>query len=467
LISPVILCGGAGTRLWPLSREAFPKQFLPLVGAQSTFEQTLVRVADRTLFAEPIIVTAEPFRFIVRDQLARHGVEARVVLEPSRRDSGPAVGLAAELAQAADPRAVLYVMAADHLIEGRDRFEAAARRALALARDGHIVTFGVPPTQPATGYGYIRPGRALSDLGHAVEAFVEKPDAETAARYLEQGYLWNSGNFLFRADVFLDELRRFEPEMAAAVRRAAARVTQDLGFERVEPEAFAAAPAKSVDYAVMERTERLAVVNADYAWSDLGGWEAIWEQGERDVDRNVAKGPVVLQDTRNSFVSSEGMLTAVSGLDGVCVVVTDDAVFVSRRDAPEMKRLVAAVRARDPARVDEHSRVLRPWGWYQSVDRGDRFQVKRICVKPGGRLSLQRHYHRSEHWVVVRGTAQVTVDDQIKVVRENESIYLPLGATHRLENPGKIPLELIEVQSGSYLGEDDIVRLQDDFGRSH
>ncbi len=465
MITPVILCGGVGARLWPLARESFPQHFLPLMGDLSSFEQALERVSNQSLYAAPIVVTTEPFRFIVRDQIARRGAEARIVLEPCSRGSAAAVGVAAELARRAAPRSGLHVMAAAPLIEGRDAFERAARRAHALARDGRIVAFGVKPTGPASGYGYIKPGRAIADLGHAAEAFHEKPDQATAAAYGERGWLWHGGEIMTRADAILEELRRFDPEMAAAVRGATARIERDLGFERIDAEAFAAGPAQSVERAVLELSRRLAVVEADYSWSDLGDWNAVWAWSPRDAQRNVAKGPVVLDGVRDSYVSSEGVLTAVSGLDGVCVVVTHDAVLVSRRDAPDTDKLLAAVRRRDPARVDEHSRVLRPWGWFQSVDRGDRFQVKRIYVKPGGRLSLHRHHHRSEHWVVVRGTAQATIDGETKVVRENEAVHLPLGAVHRLANPGKIPLELVEVQSGSYLGEDDIIRLEDDFGR--
>lgn len=471
-IIPVILSGGAGSRLWPASRKSLPKQFMPLLGNRSTFEDTLARVADASVFTDPLIVTGEDFRFLVADQLSRAGRSGRIVLEPLPRDSGPAIAIAAELALRADPEAVLLVLAADHLVADARAFAETARAGLDAAMAGGIVTFGVRPTHPATGYGYIRPGAPMDGRVHMVETFREKPDLATAERFIADGYLWNSGNFLFRADVFLEELKRFEPAMAAAVAAAAADVVTDtaagVSFERVDRELFARCPAKSVDYAVMEHTDRAAVIAADYAWSDLGSWASLWEIGEKDGDGNVVRGLARLVDTRNSYVTSEGLFTAVIGLDDVAVVTTKDAVLVARRDvAGELKTLLEQLRA-DPATrnlADEHRRVLRPWGSYEGVDRGDRFQVKRIVVKPGARLSLQKHFHRSEHWIVVKGTATVEVDDTVRILRENESVYIPLGAWHRLSNEGRIPLELIEVQSGSYLGEDDIVRSQDDYKR--
>ncbi|MCZ8316701.1 mannose-1-phosphate guanylyltransferase/mannose-6-phosphate isomerase [Phreatobacter sp.] len=472
LIVPVILSGGAGTRLWPASREAYPKQFLPLLGARSTFEETLARVADRTIFADPIIVTGEDFRFLVADQLSRAGTAGRIVLEPMRRDSGPAIAVAAELAAAADPEAVLLVLAADHLVTDAGAFAATAAAGLAAAEAGALVTFGITPSHPATGYGYIRPGDLMDGRVRMVAAFVEKPDDETATRFLAEGYLWNSGNFLFRADVFLAELAGFEPAIAAAAKAVASTIAVDqvgnLSFERIDRDAFAASPAKSVDYAVMERTDRAAVIAADYAWSDLGSWDALWAMAEKDEAGNAVRGAVSLAGTRNSYVASDDVHTAVIGLEDVAVVATKDAVLVARRSvAGELKTLVADLRASDDTRrlADEHRKVLRPWGSYESVDRGERFQVKRIVVKPGARLSLQKHFHRAEHWIVVKGTATVEVDAETKIVRENENVYIPLGAWHRLANEGKIPLELIEVQSGGYLGEDDIVRSQDDYKR--
>ena len=471
-IVPVILSGGAGTRLWPASREAHPKQFLPLLGDRSTFEDTLARVSDRAVFAEPMVVTGEDFRFLVADQLTRAGVAGRIVLEPMRRDSGPAIAVAAELLRQRDPDAVMLVLAADHLVTDPQAFTATAAAGLDAAQAGALVTFGIRPTQPATGYGYIRPGATMDGRVNMVAAFVEKPDAETATRFVAEGYLWNSGNFLFRADVFLGELKRFEPEIAAAAAKVATAVARDeaggISFERIDRELFAASPAKSVDYAVMERTDRAAVIAADYAWSDLGSWNALWEISPKDADGNATRGAVSLIGARNVFVASEEVHTAVIGLEDIAVVATKDAVLVARRDvAGDLKTLVGDLRADEATRrlADEHRKVLRPWGSYEGVDRGTRFQVKRIVVKPGARLSLQKHFHRSEHWVVVTGTATVEIDGVEKLVRENESVYIPLGAWHRLTNHGRIDLELIEVQSGSYLGEDDIVRSQDDYKR--
>lgn len=472
-IVPVILSGGAGTRLWPASREAYPKQFLPLLGDRSTFEETLARVGDRAIFTDPVIVTGEDFRFLVADQLARAGTPGRIVLEPMRRDSGPAIAVAAELVAAADPDAVMLVLAADHLVTDAAAFAATAEAGLAVAEAGALVTFGIRPTHPATGYGYIRPGDVMDGRVRMVAAFVEKPDADKAKTFVAENYLWNSGNFLFRADVFLAELARFEPEIAAAAKAVAGSMSVDqagnVTFERIDREAFAASPAKSVDYAVMERTDRAAVVEADYAWSDLGSWDALWDASTKDGDGNAVRGAVSLVGTRNSYVSSDDVHTAVIGLDDVVVVATKDAVLVAGRQvAGELKTLVADLRGGDVQRrrlAEEHRKVLRPWGSYESVDRGERFQVKRIVVKPGARLSLQKHFHRAEHWIVVKGTATVEVDAVSKIVRENENVYIPLGAWHRLSNDGKIPLELIEVQSGSYLGEDDIVRSEDDYKR--
>lgn len=471
-IVPVILSGGAGTRLWPASRETYPKQFLPLLGDRSTFEATLARVSDRTIFADPIVVTGEDFRFLVADQLARAGMAGRIVLEPMRRDSGPAIAVAAELVAATAPGAAMLVLAADHLVTDAAAFAATASAGLAAADAGAIVTFGIKPTHPATGYGYIRPGATMDGRVRMVAAFVEKPDAEKAATFLAEGCLWNSGNFLFRADVFLAELARFQPDMAAAAKGAVANMGVDhagsITFERLDREAFASAPTKSVDYAVMEHTDRAAVIEAEYAWSDLGSWEALWEASPKDETGNAVRGQVTLAGTRNSYVVSDDLHTAVVGLDDVAVVATKDAVLVAHRGvAGELKTLVADLRGSQETQrlADEHRKVLRPWGSYESIDRGERFQVKRIVVKPGARLSLQKHFHRAEHWIVVKGTATVEVDAESRIVRENENVYIPLGAWHRLANEGKIPLELIEVQSGSYLGEDDIVRSQDDYKR--
>ena len=467
LIVPVLLAGGTGTRLWPVSRDALPKQFLPLIGDRSTYQQALKRVSDPALFGPPIVVTGESFRFFARQQAEELGIDATIVLEPLRRDSAPAIAAAAALARTRDPDAVVLAIAADHVILDPDLFEAACRAARDVAGSGRIVTFGIGPSEPKTSYGYIRLGAPLArDGAHAVAAFVEKPDATTAARYVADGYLWNSGNFMFRADVLLGELARFEPEMAEAVEAAVAGATGDLGFVRLSPEAFARAPAKSIDYAVMERTERAAVVEGRFRWSDIGSWDAIFDIAARDADGNAVRGPAIAVDSRNCLVHADHRLTALVGVSDLVVVTTPDAVLVLPRDrAQDVKQLVAALKQRGHAEAEQHRRVYRPWGHYDSVDNGERFQVKRIVVEPGGKLSLQKHMHRAEHWVVVCGTAEVTIGEANQLVHENESIYIPIGTVHRLANPGKIRLEIVEVQTGSYLGEDDIVRLDDVYRR--
>jgi mannose-1-phosphate guanylyltransferase/mannose-6-phosphate isomerase len=385
-----------------------------------------------------------------------------------RRDSGPALAAAAVLARNNDPNAVVLALAADHVILDADEFRATCAAALRAAVDGHIVTFGITPSAPKTSYGYIRRGRMTNaDQVFVVEAFVEKPDFETASRYLAEGYLWNSGNFLFRADVLLAELGRYEPAMAAAVEAAVAGASSDLGFVRLSPEAFANAPQKSIDYAVMEKTERAAVIAGNFRWSDIGSWDAIFDIANRDKSGNAIHGAVVTADSRNCVVHSADRLTAVLGADDLVVVSTADAVLVvPRARAQEVRELVGKLKSAKRPEATEHRRGHRPWGYYDSIDRGERFQVKRIVVQPGGTLSLQKHHHRAEHWVVVRGTAEVTIGSDIKSVHENESVYIPIGAVHRLANRGRIPLELIEVQTGSYLGEDDIVRIEDVYKRT-
>lgn len=468
LIIPVIMCGGAGTRLWPLSRESLAKQFVPLLGSLSTFQQTLARIAAPGLFARPIVITAADSRFIVAEQARAMNVEADIVLEPMRRDSAAAVAVAAELAARRAPDAVLLVLAADHVIAPVEAFHAACRAALPAARAGRLVTFGVVPEGPATSYGYIRPGAPLPDgVARAVEAFVEKPDAATAARYVADGYLWNSGNFIFRADVMSEEIARFAPDIAEAAREAVSAMGVDLDFLRLAEAPFARAPKTSIDYAVMERTARAAVVPAAFGWSDVGSWEAVWKISARDGASNALSGQVEAVDTENCLVRSEdSILTAVVGCRDLVVVVTADAVLVTTRErADEVKAVVERLRARNVAAAVAHRRIYRPWGYYQGIDAADRYQVKRIVVKPGSMLSLQKHLHRSEHWVVVKGSAEVTVDGKVAAVNENESVYIPIGGVHRLANRGKIPLELIEVQVGSYLGEDDIIRLEDVYRR--
>jgi mannose-1-phosphate guanylyltransferase/mannose-6-phosphate isomerase len=464
-IIPVLLAGGAGTRLWPVSRDALPKQFLPLVGVRSTYQETLLRVKDR-MFAPPIVITGPDFHFFARRQAEEVGVDATVVIEPLRRDSGPASAAAPAVARRRDPEAVVLALAADHVVLDVEEFRATCLSGRAAAEQGHIVTFGIEPTEPKTSYGYILPGEPIGERTHKVERFVEKPDAATAERYLREGYLWNSGNFLFRADMLLSELARCAPEMAAAVDDAVTDAKTDLGFLRLAPEAFARAPQKSIDYAVMEKTDRAAVVTGSFRWSDIGSWDALFDIAPRDAEGNVIQGPAVTMDARNCVVHSDGRLTAMVGVEDLVVVSTSDAVMVvPRARAQEVRQLTARLKAENRPEASMHRRVHRPWGYYESIDMGERFQVKRIVVVPGGMLSLQKHRHRAEHWVVVRGTAEVTIGESVRAVHENESIYIPIGTVHRLANQGKIPLELIEVQTGSYLGEDDIVRLDDIYKR--
>ncbi|WP_182421989.1 mannose-1-phosphate guanylyltransferase/mannose-6-phosphate isomerase [Aureimonas sp. ME7] len=469
LLHPVVIAGGSGTRLWPVSRDTMPKQFVSLLDSgRSTFEETILRVSGEG-FAKPIVVTHSDFRFVVAEQLAGLGVEAEIVLEPERRDSAAAVAVGALLVARRDADAVCLVLAADHLIPDRDLFVADCRAAArAASTDNRIMLLGIEPTGPSTAYGYIAPGEPLGEAGaFHVNRFAEKPDAETAEIYVANGYRWNSGNFLFPAGLMLDELAEFAPAVLGATRGAVDDAMRDLDFLRLDATAFGAAPRISIDYAVMEKTRRAGVLAARFRWSDIGSWDAMFDVKAKDASGNVLEGPVSVLDTRASFVRSDEVLTTVIGLDDVVVVTTPDAVLVSSRArAGEVKTLVAQLHRETRPEAGQHRRIHRPWGWYQRIDIGDRFQVKHITVKPGGILSLQRHHHRAEHWVVVHGTAEVTIDGTVKFYHENEAAYLPIGCTHRLHNPGKIPLKLIEVQVGSYTGEDDIVRLEDVYARS-
>jgi len=468
MLIPIVMCGGSGTRMWPESRESLPKQFIPLIGDKSTFQTIMKMVSDRSVFAEPVVLTNMAYRFRVAEQLNEIGVKATILLEPERRDSGPAVAVAAEWACRASPDAIVAMLASDHVFADEKKFVSLCAEAAKAADSGSIVTFGVTPDHAATGYGYIKPGKAMATPGvRAVEKFVEKPDAKTAERYVADGYLWNSGNFVFRADVMRAELAEFEPTMAEAAQEAVEAAKPDLGFMILDKAAFSKATRKSIDYAVMERTSKAAVIGADVGWSDIGEWAAVHRVSERDADGNTLRGHAVAIDTRNTLVRSPGKLTAVIGLDDVIVITTPDAVLVAHASkADKVKALVDDLKSRKRIEATEHKSSYRPWGFYQSVDQGDRHQVKRITVYPGGRLSLQKHFHRAEHWIVVRGAAEVTINGAIKLVHENESIYLPIGCEHRLANPGKIALELIEVQTGSYLGEDDIIRVEDIYNRT-
>ena len=464
-IVPLIMCGGAGTRLWPASRENRPKQFLPLFGRSSTFQETIRRISDPALFGRPIVVTNSQYRFLVAEELAAIGVEADILLEPMRRDSGPAIAAGAVFAQRRDGDVLVAALAADHVIDDPAAF-AAVSSAAAPAAAERIVTFGVRPARPATEYGYIRAGAALGADVFEVERFVEKPDAATAQRYVAEGYLWNSGNFLFRAQLLLAEYRRFEPDSVSAIEQAVEAAGRDLGFVTLDPQAFGRAVAKSIDYAVMERTDHIAVMPVSYGWSDVGSWHAVWELSKRDAADNAAQGTAFFMDASGCYAASEKQLVALHGVENLVVIATADAVLVAPRERGDaLRQLVGKLKGVAPAVTEDHLKVHRPWGSYQSLDQGERFQVKRIVVKQGGRLSLQMHHHRAEHWVIVRGTARVTIGEEVRILHENESIYVPSGARHRLENPGKIDLELIEVQTGSYLGEDDIVRFDDDYHR--
>jgi mannose-1-phosphate guanylyltransferase/mannose-1-phosphate guanylyltransferase/mannose-6-phosphate isomerase len=468
-IVPVILCGGTGSRLWPLSREGYPKQFWPLVSARTMLQETAAR-ARGAHFAPPVVVCGEPHRFLVAEQLREGGIaEPRIILEPAARNSGPAIAAAAVLVAEQNPDAVMWIMAADAAISDVPALLAALEPAAAAARAGRIATFGIRPTAPETGFGYIETGAPLAEApgAQAVARFVEKPDAATAARFLEGGrHLWNSGMFVATAATLLAELAAYAPAVLAAAQASVASDTKDLDFVRLGA-AFLGAPSISIDHAVMERTALAAVVPCDPGWSDVGSWDSLWEIAAKDAAGNATQGPVSLLDSRGCYVRSEGLLTAVVGLTDVVLVVTDDAVLACpRARAQDVKRMVEQLKAEGRKEATEHRRVYRPWGAYEGLALGSRFQVKRITVRPGRKLSLQKHHHRAEHWVLVAGTAIVERDGERILLRENESVYLPLGCVHRLENPGMIPLTLIEVQSGAYLGEDDIVRLEDTYGRA-
>lgn len=469
MIRPVILSGGGGSRLWPLSRSGNPKQFQPLLGEESLLQATAERCRGPQ-FHDPLISTGEEQRFFVVDQLEEAGITpAAVLLEPEPRNTAAAIAAAALWALERGEDDPLLVMPSDHLIDDSSALLTAAERALPTALQGKLVTFGIRPTHPHTGYGYIHaaPDQDAVAVQH-VERFVEKPTAEIAAQFVADGsYYWNSGIFLFQPSAFVRELRAHAPGVAEQVERAMANASADRQFVRPEADAFAAAPNISVDYAVMERSSEVMVVPVSFGWSDVGSWDAVRDLLATDEQGNVLKGDVLALDVRDSLIRSDADVTvAAIGLDRILCVVTDDAAVIAPLDrAQDVKQVVEELRARGHARADEPARVSRPWGTYQTMDRGERFQTKRIIVKPGGRLSLQKHHHRSEHWIVVAGTAEVTVGDQTSLLQENESTFIPAGTRHRLANPGKVPLHLIEVQCGPYLGEDDIVRIEDEYGR--
>ena len=468
-IVPVILSGGSGSRLWPVSRASFPKQLWPLVSERTMLQETALRGVGQG-FAPPIVVCNQEHRFLIAEQLREAGIEnARIVLEPVGRNSAPALAAAALLVAEDDPQSVLWMMAADSAITKPDALAGAVEAAIAAALGGHLVTFGMKPMRPETGYGYIEAGAPLPGLPgvRALTAFVEKPGLARAVELVDSGrHLWNSGMYVFTAETLLEEMQLHAPAVLSAVRRAVEARSSDLHFIRLDGPSFTQAPDISIDYAVAEHTHRAAVIAADLGWSDVGSWDALWDISPKDTTGNVAVGDVFLEHTHNCYVRSDGIVTAVTGLQDAIVVVTEDAVMVTHRDhAQDVKKVVERLRACGRHEAVAHNRVYRPWGFQESLTSGDRFKVNRVMISPGGKLSLQKHYHRAEHWVVVGGVALVVRDSEETLVRENESIYLPLGSEHRVCNPGRIPLILIEVQSGAYLEEDDVVRIDDDYGR--
>lgn len=471
-LAPVILCGGSGTRLWPLSRTAYPKQFLPLLGQQSLLQQTVARCAKLADCAAPLLVTHHETRFLAAEHLREMGAaNARILLEPIRKNTGPAIACAALtlLEQADDP--LMLVLPSDHAIADHAAFALAVERATEGARRGYLMTFGIAPRTAETGYGYLRvAGHAhLDEIGlHTLLGFVEKPDRATAEGFIASGrYFWNSGMFLFRASQLIDELTRHAPELLEACQRAVTSARKDADFIWLDADAYTENPSIAIDYALMERTESAAMVTLDAGWSDIGSWESVWQLAQKDAGGNAATGDVLLQDCHDCMVHGEQRLVAAVGLNDIAIIDTPDALLViDRKHAQDARILVASLLMQDRPEASEHRHTIRPWGAYDAIGSGMRFQVKRITVKPGAKLSLQLHHHRAEHWIVVAGTARVIHGDQNYLLTENQSAYIAIGVVHSLENPGKIPLELIEVQSGSYLGEDDIVRLQDQYGRA-
>ena len=473
-IIPVIMCGGSGTRLWPLSRAQFPKQFLPLVNDTSMLQDTLARLPSE--HQAPVFICNEEHRFLVAEQVKQTDhTKSTILLEPEGRNTAPAVALAALDALVDNEDALLLVLAADHVIKDKDKFHQAVGIATVAATQGKLVTFGIVPTHAETGYGYIQKGskpKGQDNLQqgndtYQVAKFVEKPDVETAQGYLASGdYLWNSGMFLFKASRYIEELDKFRPDILSACRASVEKVEKDLDFTRPDRESFLQCPDESIDYAVMEKTEDAIVVPLDAGWSDVGSYSALWEVCPQDAQLNVIKGDVIAHDTSNSYIHSQNKLITTLGVDNLVVIDTPDAVLIANKDKVQnVKEIVNVLKAQQRNESSVHREVYRPWGKYDSVDTGERFQVKRITVNPGAKLSVQMHHHRAEHWIIVSGTAKITLDEKTFLLSENQSTYIPIGVVHALENPGKLPLEMIEVQSGSYLGEDDIVRLEDKYGR--
>lgn len=468
-ITPVLLAGGSGSRLWPVSRDQLPKQFQPLVGNLSTYQQTLKRVSNPELYASPLVITNEDFRFFAKRQAEDVEVPTTVVLEPARRDSAAAMAVAAVMAERRSAGSLVLALAADHVVLDDGLFSDAVKLGCEAAKQGNIVVFGLVPTEPRTAYGYINPGELFSDNEdlRIVEAFVEKPNAETAVSYLQKGYLWNSGNFLFRSDVMIAELRAFSPEILDAVEKAVDLSKQDLGFVRLDQESFEASPKNSIDYAVIEKTKRMAVVRGHFRWSDIGSWDAIWEVADKQQGDNAIEGNGLIVDSEGCLVHSHGLMTTVVGAKDLVVVSTKDAVLVVPKNKTQaVKGLVEQLKAEGRnVETEVHTRAYRPWGYVESMDDGERFGVRRTMLDPGTRTSLQKHMHRSEHLIVVKGTASVTISSETLLLTENQSIYIPIGALHRIANEGRIALEIIEVRTGGYLGEDDIIRVEDDYKR--
>ncbi|HAU16150.1 MAG TPA: mannose-1-phosphate guanylyltransferase/mannose-6-phosphate isomerase [Gammaproteobacteria bacterium] len=465
---PVVLSGGSGSRLWPLSRSAYPKQFLPLCSGYSLVQDTVMRLAGSVATEAPIFVTANDQRFLLADQVQTLGAEgAEIVLEPARRNTAPAIALACFAAQERAPESVVLVLPSDHHIENKAAFQQVLELANTAAVKGNLVTFGVVPTKPETGYGYIKANNSSADGWLSIDAFVEKPSVELAEQYLESGdYYWNSGMFAFRADVYLQELKQHNPAIYDAAKASWDARSEDLDFIRVGEEAFVACPEDSIDYAVMEKTEKAVVIPLDSGWSDVGSWQSLWEVQDKDATGNVLVGDVIAQDTENTMVHASNRMVACLGVEDLVIVETTDAVLVADiNQVQKVKDIVKLIEADGRSEHEFHREVHRPWGRFDSVDAGDRYQVKRITVKPGAKLSTQMHHHRAEHWVVVQGTAKVQRGEDSLMLTENQSVYIPLGEVHYLENPGKIPLEIIEIQTGSYLGEDDIIRFNDQYGR--
>jgi len=464
-INPVILSGGSGTRLWPLSREHYPKQLLCLLGDQTLLQQTVLRLDGIPDVAEPLLICNEEHRFLIAEQLREIGKQpSDIILEPIGRNTAPALTLAAlSIIKHSEDADMMLIMPADHIIHDLKKFQIAVLEATLLAQNRKLVTFGIVPTRPETGYGYIKRGG-----NHEVEDFVEKPDEATAKKYINSGnYLWNSGMFVMKASVWLDELKRLHPKMFDICKTAYDQGNPDLDFYRVQSEAFKNCQSLSIDYAVMEKTQNAAVVELNAGWSDIGAWSSLWDASKRDDQGNVVHGDVFLHSTHNALIFSQHRYLAAIGLDNIIVVETPDAVLVANKDnAQDVKEVVNSLKNTSRSEFQTHRRVYRPWGHYEGIDAGYRFQVKRLTVKPGAALSLQMHHHRAEHWIVVKGTARVTKGEEVIMLAENQSTYIPLGTTHRLENPGNVELEIIEVQSGSYLGEDDIVRFEDLYNRA-